>query len=195
MRLAAHVAVKYIVGKMTDEDLLHQLKAASENHCLFMNRYLVNGLTEQKGRKMRKAIVYTSVHHGNTEKLVKRIAEECQVDLIDAIKQMNADLDDYDMIGFASGIYYSKFHQSILKFSEENLSADKKVFLICTYGGSANFKSIEQILNKKHASVVGKFGCKGYDTFGSFKLVGGIAKGHPDEEDMKNAVDFVKGLH
>ncbi len=195
MRLAAHVAVKYIVGKMTDEDLLHQLKAASENHCLFMNRYLVNGLTEQKGRKMRIAIVYTSVHHGNTEKLVKRIAEECQVDLIDAIKQMNADLNDYDMIGFASGIYYSKFHQSILKFSEENLSADKKVFLICTYGGSANFKSIEQILNKKHASVVGKFGCKGYDTFGPFKLVGGIAKGHPDEEDMKNAVDFVKGLH
>ena len=94
-----------------------------------MNRYLVNGLTEQKGRKMRKAIVYTSVHHGNTEKLVKRIAEECQVDLIDAIKQMNADLNDYDMIGFASGIYYSKFHQSILKFSEENLSADKKVLL------------------------------------------------------------------
>ena len=195
MRLAAHVAVKYIVGKMTDEDLLHQLKAASENHCLFMNRYLVNGLTEQKGRKMRKAIVYTSVHHGNTEKLVKRIAEECQVDLIDAIKQMNADLNDYDMIGFASGIYYSKFHQSILKFSEENLSADKTVFLICTYGGSANYKSIEQILDKKHASVVGKFGCKGYDTFGPFKLVGGIAKGHPDEEDMKNAVDFVKGLH
>ena len=195
MRLAAHVAVKYIVGKMTDEDLLHQLKAASENHCLFMNRYLVNGLTEQKGRKMRKAIVYTSVHHGNTEKLVKRIAEECQVDLIDAIKQMNADLNDYDMIGFASGIYYSKFHKSILKFIEKNLAADKNVFLICTYGGSANFKSIEQILNKKHASVVGKFGCKGYDTFGPFKLVGGIAKGHPDEEDMKNAVDFVKGLH
>ena len=195
MRLAAHVAVKYIVGKMTDEDLLHQLKAASENHCLFMNRYLVNGLTEQKGRKMRKAIVYTSVHHGNTEKLVKRIAEECQVDLIDAIKQMNADLNDYDMIGFASGIYFSKFHQSILEFAEKNLPDDKKIFLICTYGGSANYKSIEQILDKKHASVVGKFGCKGYDTFGPFKLVGGIAKGHPNEEDMKNAVDFVKGLH
>ena len=180
---------------MTDEDLLHQLKAASENYCLFMNRYLVNGLTEQKGRKMRKAIVYASVHHGNTEKLVKRIAEECRVDLIDAIKQMNVDLNDYDVIGFASGIYYSKFHKSILKFIEKNLADDKKVFLICTYGGSANYKSIEQILNKKHAGVVGKFGCKGYDTFGPFKLVGGIAKGHPNEEDMKNAVDFVKGLH
>ena len=98
------------------------------------------------------------------------------------------------MIGFASGIYYSKFHQSILKFAEKNLPEDKKVFLICTYGGNENYKSIEQILEKKHASVIGKFGCKGYDTFGPFKLVGGIAKGHPDEEDMKNAVDFVKGL-
>ena len=66
--------------------------------------------------------------------------------------------------------------------------------MICTYGGSANYKSIERILNKKHASVAGKIGCKGYDTFGPFKLVGGIAKGHPNEEDMKNVVDFVKGL-
>ena len=41
---------------------------------------------------MRKAIVYASVHHGNTEKLVKSIAEECQVDLIDAVKQPNADM-------------------------------------------------------------------------------------------------------
>ena len=127
---------------------------------------------------MRKAIVYASVHHGNTEKLVKSIAEGCQVDLIDAVKQPDADLSSYDMIGFA----------------EKNLSDDKKVFLICTYGGSANYRSIEQILDKKHASVVGKFGCKGYDTFGPFKLVGGIAKGHPDDKDIQNAVEFVKDL-
>ena len=143
---------------------------------------------------MRKAIVYASVHHGNTEKLVKSIAEECQVDLIDAVKQPDADLSIYDMIGFASGIYFSKFHQSILGFAEKNLPDDKKVFLICTYGGSANYKSIEKILDKKRSIVIGKFGCKGYDTFGPFKLVGGIAKGHPDEEDLKNAVEFVKGL-
>ena len=41
---------------------------------------------------MRKAIVYASVHHGNTEKLVKNIAEECQVDLIDAVKRSDVDL-------------------------------------------------------------------------------------------------------
>ena len=143
---------------------------------------------------MKNAIVYASVHHGNTEKIVKSIAERCQVDLIDAVKQSDADLSSYDMIGFASGIYFSKYHQSILKFAEKNLPDGKKVFLICTYGGSENYRSIEQILDKKRASVVGKFGCKGYDTFGPFRLIGGIAKGHPDDEDIQNAVKFVKEL-
>ncbi len=84
-------------------------------------------MMEQAERKTNeKAIVYASVHHGNTEKLVKSIAEECQVDLIDAVKQSDADLSSYDMIGFASGIYFSKFHQSILKFAEKNLPDDKK---------------------------------------------------------------------
>ena len=41
---------------------------------------------------MRTAIVYASVHHGNTEKIAKSIAEGCQVDLIDAVKQPDADL-------------------------------------------------------------------------------------------------------
>ena len=49
---------------------------------------------------MRKAIVYASVHHGNTEKLVKGIAEECQVDLIDAVKQPDADLSSYDTVSY-----------------------------------------------------------------------------------------------
>ena len=63
---------------------------------------------------MKTVIVYASVHHGNTKKLVEKIAEECKVDLIDAVQQPKADLSDYDRIGFASGIYFSKFHQTIL---------------------------------------------------------------------------------
>lgn len=143
---------------------------------------------------MKRAIVYASVHHGNTRKLTERIAEVCGADLIDAIHQPKADLSEYDMIGFASGIYFSKFHRGIMKFATENLPEGKKVFLICTYGGSANFKAFEQIMKEKKASVIGRFGCKGYDTFGPFKLVGGIAKGHPNEKDLEDAVRFVEEL-
>ena len=75
---------------------------------------------------------------------------------------------------------------SIIEFNKVGLSINSVM--------DNNYKSIEQILDKKRSKVIGKFGCKGYDTFGPFKLVGGIAKGHPDEEDIKNAVEFVKGL-
>ena len=61
---------------------------------------------------MKTVIVYASVYHGNTKKLVEKIAEKCKVDLIDAVQQPKADLSDYDRIGFASGIYFSKFHQT-----------------------------------------------------------------------------------
>lgn len=81
-----------------------------------------------------------------------------------------------------------------MKFASENLPDNKKVFLICTYDGNANYKSLEDILKEKKADIIGKFGCKGYDTFGPFKLMGGIAKGHPDEKNLETAVSFVKGF-
>ena len=144
---------------------------------------------------MKTAIIYTSVHHGNTKKIIDEIAKTNEVDLIDATQVTEKDLSGYDLIGFASGVYYGKFHQSVLKFASVNLIENKNIFLMCTYGGSEAFKSMESIIDDKHDNLVGRFSCKGFDTFGPFKLVGGIAKGHPNEEDMKNAADFVKGLH
>lgn len=82
----------------------------------------------------------------------------------------------------------------MLNFASVNLPANKKVFYICTYGGSAAYKSIEEVTASKHAVNIGYFGCKGYDTFGPFKLLGGIAKGHPDEKDIADAVAFYKKL-
>ena len=55
-------------------------------------------------------------------------------------------------------------------------------------------KSMDSALDGKNAQVVGAFSCKGYNTFGPFKLVGGTGKGHPDDADLKNAVDFFRGL-
>ena len=43
---------------------------------------------------------------------------------------------------------------------------------------SVAYQSIDEIIYSKNSTVIGKFPCKGYDTYGLFKLVGGIAKGH-----------------
>ena len=143
---------------------------------------------------MKTAIIFASVHHGNTRKIVEKIARNNDVDLIDATQVKEKDLSEYDRIGFASGIYYGKFHQSVLNFASVNLPEYKEVFLICTQGGSAAYQSIETIIKDKHCNVIGKFSCKGYDTFGPFKLVGGIAKGHPNEKDLTAAMEFYQSL-
>ena len=48
--------------------------------------------------------------------------------------------------------------------------------MICTNGGNDSWKFKEEIADKKKATIIGRFACKDYDTFGPFKLVGGIAK-------------------
>lgn len=143
---------------------------------------------------MKTAIIYYSAHHGNTRKLVEAVAQGRDVTLIDALTTKSTDLSGYDLIGFASGIYFGKFHQSVVEFAKNNLPQGKKVFFLSTYGGSNGTRAIEEAVKVKDARIVGGFGCKGYDTFGPFRLVGGIAKGHPDEADLKNARDFFDGL-
>ncbi len=56
------------------------------------------------------------------------------------------------------------------------------------------FNSIAKIAEAKHCSELGRYLCKGFDTYGPFKLVGGIQKGHSDEAEVSSAVDFYKNL-
>ena len=141
---------------------------------------------------MKTAIIYYSEHHGNTKKLLDAIAKQGDVTLIEATGSPDTNLSEYDLIGFASGIYYSKFHDTVLQFAKSNLPENKKVFLIYTYG--MNRKSytdtITQLVNLKCSKILGAYGCPGFDTFGPLKLIGGIAKGRPNDGDIDGAVKF-----
>ena len=145
---------------------------------------------------MKTAIVYYSKHHGNTRKLIDAIAAEHDVTAIDATEATAADLSGYDAVGFASGIYYSKFHKTVLQFAEQNLPEGKDVFFLYTYGAEKKgyTEAITAAVKKHNAHILGEFGCFGFNTFGPFKLIGGIAKGHPDDTDLKNAVNFYNSL-
>ena len=111
---------------------------------------------------------------------------------MNASENSNLNWSDYDLIGFASGIYYQKFHKDVLDSAKKNLPDSKKVFFLYTCGVKRNSytDAIRQIAEAKKARIVGSYGCLGFDTFGPFKLVGGIAKGHPDDKDISNALDF-----
>ena len=146
--------------------------------------------------KIKTIIIYASTHHGNTKKVVDAIANECDVERVDATRVHEKDLREYDLIGFASGIFFTKFSDQVLNFARVNLPANKNVFFIATAGNpmKGNFNSIAEVIKDKKCNEVGRFQCKGFDTYGPFKLFGGIQKGHPDETELKAAVDFYKGI-
>lgn len=42
------------------------------------------------------------------------------------------------------------------------------------------------VLHKQY-EIWGEYSCLGFDTFGPFKLFGGIAKGHPSQDEIEAA--------
>ena len=48
------------------------------------------------------------------------------------------------------------------------------------------------VAREKSAVVAGEFGCRGFDTFGPFGKIGGIAKGRPNEKDLERARAFAR---
>ena len=157
----------------------------------------VDAQKEPTDTKKRTAIVFYSKHHGNTKKLIDAIAvKDNTVTLIDVNEQPDADLSSFDRIGLASGIYYSSFAKQIVAFAEANLPENKDVFYIYTHGAPIGsfLREIRAVAKKKNCREIGKYHCRGFDTFGPFGKIGGIAKGRPDENDISKAVDFYRAL-
>lgn len=151
--------------------------------------------SDMKGEKfMKTAIVFFSAHHGNTRKLVEG-AKNCypEIDVFDVVKE-KPNLEEYDVIGIASGIYASSFGKPLLKFLNEKLPVGKKVFVVHTSG--VNMKSYSKtavnIAKDKNCEIIGEYSCKGFNTFGPFKLIGGTGKGRPSEKDIKAFCEFLK---
>lgn len=146
---------------------------------------------------MRTAIVYYSKHHGNTKKLLDAIAAaDSSVTLIDVTEHPDADLTGYDRIGLASGIYFSSFAKQMIAFADSYLPEGKDVFYIYTHGAPVGgfLTAMREAAEKKHCREIGRYDCLGFDTFGPFKIVGGIAKGHPTEKETDDAVSFYLSL-
>jgi len=95
------------------------------------------------------------------------------------------------VIGFGSEIYFGKHHKSLFELVDKLPILNKKAFVFSTSGVSnklnflnnishwtTNFQNpLKEKLIKKGFKIIGEFNCRGFDTFGPFKLIGGINKG------------------
>lgn len=146
----------------------------------------------------RVTLLYASVHHKNTEKVVDYIEKNFggEIDVLDITKNKYYNLPESEYVIFASGIYYGTMHKSIIEYINDTDLSGKKIILCYTcgirYKDYAN--SIGIILNNKGADYVGSCYCRGYDTYGFLKIIGGIAKGHPNEKDCSMILNEIKNL-
>lgn len=146
--------------------------------------------------KMKTVIIYESKHHGNTKKLCDGISNECGVTIMEAQSvNENFEWKNYDIIGFASGIAFKKFYDEVNKVAER-MPSGKKVFFIytCAKNNKDFSTDIQNIVRKRGCECIGSYGCKGFNTYGPLKLIGGMNKSNPTEDEIENAIKFVKEI-
>lgn len=150
---------------------------------------------------MKTAIVCVSVSHGNTRKIANAIAHELDAVILDPEATDPATLDDYDLVGFGSGIFGMEFHPSLRQFIQRlPRTHGKKAFVFATRGGPGGMpfwrymRRMTRTLDAKGYEVVSTFSCRGYDTWWPLQIVGGLNKGHPDTADVQAAHAFARDV-
>ena len=150
---------------------------------------------------MKSILVLYSYHHHNTEKIANVFSKVLDAN-IETPQQIKPEkLQEYDVVGFGSGIYSAKHHQSLLELAD-NLQPvnNKKAFIFSTSGITGKSKSakdhsmLREKLLLKGYTIVDEFQCKGFNTNSFLKLFGGMNKGRPNAKDLKNAEEFANKL-
>lgn len=150
---------------------------------------------------MKALIVCISIHHGNTKKIAGTMAEVLDAEVLEPVDVDVSSLDKYDLIGFGSGIYGWKHHNSLSALIDKMSHTNKKAFIFSTRGNLIRLvplenyhKNVRNRLLEKGFEIMGEFSCLGFDTSGPLRFVGGKNKGHPNEYDLDDARTFATGL-
>lgn len=147
---------------------------------------------------MKTLIIYSSEYKKNTEKIANIFKEKAECDLVNVKNFKNINLDNYDLIGFGSGVYVESLSPKLFTIIEKLELKDKNVFVFSTSGVGMKYynKKLIKILISKGAINKGSFACKGsfkardFSNNKVFHIIGKLTKGHPSHKDLKNAEKF-----
>jgi flavodoxin len=159
----------------------------------------------QAENEKSRAIIFL-YSHGNTQKIADAIAAKINAPIL-MIEAINTDaaffshLDEYELIGFGSGIDSGKHFQILLDFADKLPSVEnKKAFIFSTSGHYREEKMMEdhetlkKILQDKGFVTTLDFSCPGHNTNSILKLFGGMNKDRPNADDLRNAELFAEEL-
>jgi len=150
---------------------------------------------------MKSLLVLFSYHHKNTEKIAKVFAKVLDAQIKTPQQIILEELQEYNLIGFGSGIYGEKHHKLLLDLADILPHVtNKKAFIFSTSAlqGKAKVAKDHSLLRDKLQSkgytIVDEFACKGFNTNSFMKYFGGMNKGRPNAEDLRHAENFAQNL-
>jgi flavodoxin len=146
-------------------------------------------------------LVVFSYHHMNTEKVAKVFANVLDAQMKTPQQTNPGELGDYDLIGFGSGIDSGRHYKELLDFADAlPRVAGKKAFIFSTSAimgadkVGKDHSALREKLQAKGYVIVDEFACKGYNTNSFLKYIGGMNKGRPNAEDLRQAEEFALSL-
>jgi len=150
---------------------------------------------------MKCLLIVYSYHHNNTQKIAEVFAKVLGAETVKPQQTDPKELENYDLIGFGAGIDSGKHYKTLLDFADQLPNVNgKKAFIFSTSGiSNSKYKNkihteLREKLLAKGYLIVDEFNCHGFNTNSFLKAFGGMNKGKPDAEDLKNAEDFVLNL-
>jgi flavodoxin len=146
---------------------------------------------------MKSLIILKSEHHGNTLRVARILSRELDAEIRDP-KEIDPEFAlGFDHLTFGSGIYFWTMHEELLNFAERLPKVDGKLASIFSTAGMPSLKRHEKLRNilfEKGFHILGELSLPGWDTFGILKLIGGIKRGRPNEQDLNKAQEFARSL-
>jgi flavodoxin len=148
---------------------------------------------------MKSLIIYCSDYKNNTEKIAGLFAEKIDSDLINIRNVSDIDIENYNLIGFGSGVYRESLSPNLFKLADKLNLSSKNVFVFSTSGVGMKFynNKLIKFLVSKGAINKGSFACKGsfvareFSNNKIFDIMGKLSQGHPDDKDFKEAKRFI----
>jgi flavodoxin len=151
--------------------------------------------------KTKPLIIYKSVHHQNTARIARAMADVLGAECVSPDECPYDKLASCKILGLGSGIYYGRVHDDLWQWVRDmpdTYSQHLGVFLFTTSGLPVLAKlwhwPLKSALIKKGYDVMAEFSCRGFDTWGPLWLTGGLNRKHPDERDIQRAREFAARL-
>ena len=150
---------------------------------------------------MKSLLVLYSYHHMNTEKVAKAFAEVLNAQIKTPQQTNPQELQEYDLVGFGAGIAGGKHYQPLLDFADRLLPVNQKnsfIFSTAALTGEKkreeDHSTLREKLESKGYRIVDEFQCKGFNTNSFMRFFGGMNRGRPNAEDLKNAKEFAQKI-